>query len=123
MIAAKREYLASGEAAGESVDKLLKATNECVQQMREGLHALEGDRHPWPSGVARRGDITEYAAFAMSYQDGEIITNDGHVDEAFDEDREANFDNDTWYNWKMMKFMKTVSDWAANVYHHEMMNP
>ena len=23
----------------------------------------------------------------------------------------------------MMKFMKTVSDWAANVYHHEMMNP
>ena len=123
LVAAKREYLASAEAAGEAVDELLRWTSECARRMRNGLHAVEGGEWSWPSGVARRGDITEYAAFAMSYHDGEIITNDGHADEAFDEDGDTNFDNDTWYIWKVMKNMKTESDWAADVYHHEMMNP
>ena len=122
LVAAKREYLASAEAAGEAVDDLLRSTSECARRMRNGLHALEGGGWPWPSGLARRGTITEYAAFAMSYRDGEIIMDDGHADKVFDEDGDANFDNDAWYNWKMMKNMKTVSDWAANVYHHEMMN-
>ena len=58
-----------------------------------------------------------------SYQDGEIITHDGHTDEAFDEDGDANFDNDTWESWKMMKKMKKEGDWAIDVFHHEMMNP
>ena len=67
--------------------------------------------------------MTDYAAFAMSYHDGEIITHDGHVDVAFDEDGDAKFNNDTWYNWKVMKNMKKVSDWAVDAFHHEMLNP
>ena len=122
LIAAEREYLASAKAAGEAVDELLKWTNECARRMRNGLHALGGDG-PWPSGVARRSDVTDYAAFAMSYGDGEIISHDGHADEAFDEDGDTNFDNDTWDCWKMMKQMKKESDRAWNRYHHEMMNP
>ena len=123
LVAAEQEYLASAKAAGEAVDELLKWTNECARRMRGGLYALGGGEWSWPSGVARRGDITEYAAFAMSYQDGEIVTHDGHADEAFDEDGDTNFDNDTWENWKMMKKMKKESDRAVNVFHHEMMNP
>ena len=123
LMAAEKEYRASAEAAGEAVDELMKWTDECARQMREGLHALGGGDWSWPSGVARRGDITDYAAFAMSYHDGEITTHDGHTDEAFDEDGDVNFDNDTWESWKMMKKMKKVGDWAFNVNHHEMMNP